>query len=144
MPASTVWHDNQKFIQAPQEYKKDGKSFQNRPLGPPWNPCWSHFGASWEASWAHAPKRLNFRGSRDGPGSPKWPTGLQHVGPRPSKKETQTPRNRCWKTSSFQHRYLKGSDVVFEAFLVGFSIRKCTPKTRNLILVKTSKIVIFL
>ena len=65
-------------------------------------------------------------------------------GPRFSKMETQTPKIRCWKTSSFQHRFLKGSDVVFEAFLVGFSIRKCMPKTRNLILVKTSKIVIFL
>ena len=92
------------------------KSFENRPLGLPWDLCWTHFGASWEASWAHAPKRLDFRGSRDGPGSPKCPTWLQLGSPRPSKIEARTPKNRCWKTSSFQHRFLKGSNVVFKGF----------------------------
>ena len=55
-------------------------------------------------------------------------TWLHLGGPRGSKIEAKTLKNRCWKTTRFQHRFWKGSDLVLEGFLVGFSNRKCMQK----------------
>ena len=96
------------------------KSFENRPLGPPCAPYWSHFGASWEASWGHAPKRLDFRGSRDGPGSPTLPTWLQLGGPRPSKIDAKTRKTRYKRITRFWHRFFHRLDLILEGFLNDF------------------------
>ena len=47
-------------------------------------------------------------------------TWLHLGGPRGSKIEAETRKNRCWKTSHFRHRFLEGSDLILERFLVGF------------------------
>ena len=54
-----------------------------------------------------------------------------HLGsPRPSEIEAKTRKNRCWKTTRFWDRFCKGSDIVFQGFLVGLldpkSMQKAT------------------
>ena len=51
---------------------------------------------------------------------PKEPTWLHLGGSRPSKIEAKTRKNRCWKTTHFWHRFLKGSDLILERFLESF------------------------
>ena len=101
-------------------------SSENRPLGPPWDPFWIHFGASWEASWAHAPKRLDFGGFGEGPGSPRRPIWLQLGGPRPSKIEARTWKNGCQNVTRFWHRFCGHSDLILERFLSDFLQEKYT------------------
>ena len=36
------------------------------------------------------------------------------------KSRPRPERKRCWKTTRFRHRFLKGSDLVLGGFLVGF------------------------
>ena len=50
---------------------------------------------------------------------PKEPTWLHLGSPRTSKIEAETRKNRCWKTTHFRHRFLEGSDLILERFLVG-------------------------
>ena len=57
---------------------------------------------------------------------PKWPTWLHLGGPRPSQIEAKTSKNRCWKSTRFRHRFLKGLDLVLEGFLDDFWKEKCT------------------
>ena len=58
MPALTVWHDNEKFIQAPQEYKKAGlKSMNFPPNSGDLNPI--------ETAWAELRKDLAAREFED-------------------------------------------------------------------------------
>ena len=59
------------------------------------------------------------------------PTWLQVGGPRGSKIEAKTRKNRCWKTTRFRHRFLEGSDVVLGRFLVGFGDQKCMRKVMS-------------
>ena len=59
------------------------------------------------------------------------PTWLQIGGPRPSKMKAEILKNRCWKSTYFQHWFFKGSDVVLEGFLVGFSKPKRMPKVKS-------------
>ena len=70
---------------------------------------------------------------------PKRPTWLHLGGPRGSKIEAQTPKNRCWKTTHFQHRFWRGSDLVLEGFLVGFLEQKCMPKAKHWIVWNINK-----
>ena len=84
--------------------------------GPSLGRSWSHFGASWEASWAHAPKRLDFGGFGEGPGSPRRPIWLQLGGPRPSKIEARTRKNRCQKITCFWHRFLGARTSFWKGF----------------------------
>ena len=58
-------------------------------------------------------------GSRDNLLRPKEPTWLHLGGPRGSKIEAETRNNQCWKTTHFRHRFLEGSDLILERFLVG-------------------------
>ena len=52
------------------------KILQKSTFGAPWEP----FVASWQASWTHAPKRLDCVGFGEGPGRPRQPIWLQfHV-----------------------------------------------------------------
>ena len=62
---------------------------------------------------------------------PKWRTWLGLGGPRPSQIEAETRKNRCWKTTRFWHRFLKGSDVVLEGFLEGFWEQKYVKFTKS-------------
>ena len=87
------------------EWRKKGfpiyrKSYKNRRLGL----LGSLFGASWQASWTHAPKRLDFGGVWKRPGSPRRPICLQLGGPGPSKIDARTRKSRCPKTICFWHR----------------------------------------
>ena len=50
---------------------------------------WSHFGASWEASWTHVPKKLDFEGFGDGPGSPRQQFGFNLEAEDPSKSRLE-------------------------------------------------------
>ena len=78
------------------------KTIENWALGLPWDSFWSHFGASWEASWTHAPKRLDFKVFGMGLGSPRQPTWLQLGGqkaprsrPQPQKTDDEKQHVFC-------------------------------------------------
>ena len=47
-------------------------------------------------------------------------TWLHLGGPRPSEIEAKTRKNWRWKTTRFWDRFCKGSDIVFQGFLIGF------------------------
>ena len=102
-------------------------SLQNRSPEPP--------KSSLEPSKMQFLKNLNLRGSKrssaKGIGGQNEPTWLQVGGPRPSKIEAETRKNRCWKKHGFWHRFSKSSDLVLERFLVGFFDRKCTEITKK-------------
>ena len=48
-------------------------------------------------------------------------------------------KNRCWKTTRFLHRFLKGSDFVLGRFLVGFLDQKYGPIAKRWLVWKINK-----
>ena len=99
--------------------KIEARSLQNRA----WSPPRRHFYKTCNLRRLWKATALIFCG-------PRWPTWLQLGGPRGSKIEAKTLKNRCWKKHRFWHRFLKGSDVVFEWFWVGFSDPKRMRKAK--------------
>ena len=74
---------------------------------------------------------------------PKVPTWLHLGGPRLSKIEAKTRKNRCWKTMCYRHRFWERSALVLEGFLKGFVNEKWT-NMASVFFAKTCKICIFL
>ena len=66
-------------------------------------------------------------------------TWLHLGGPRPSEIEAETRKNRCWKATRFWDLFLKGSDIVFQGFLVGCLDQNCIQKVINWIVWKVNK-----
>ena len=115
-----------------------------------WNPSWEARKSSPEASkiepgslqdvffkhiYLKSPPKNRFRKVL----GPKCLTWLQVGGPRGFKIEAKTLKNRCWKTTHFQHRFWRGSELVLEEFLVGFLEPKCMPKAKHWIVWNINK-----
>ena len=78
------------------------------------------FGASLQASWTHAPQKLDFGDFWERPGSPRRPICVQLGGPRPPKIDARTRKSRCPKITCFWHRFFRCSGFILEGFLAVF------------------------